>query len=245
MVAVMVVTTGCGAEPSIRSMPFGGPRAGQPIGQTGALLASVPRGNTPRTGNPTPVLTTRAFEVVLYELRRGIADSQTIHNRDEIYVYLSGHGEMDLDGDQIGIHRGSVVFVGAGVPHRLTPQPSLRAVVVFMSPASPGGSRSQVAAVPRGGLRRADENEWHPLISQGPIRGGAYLLPVIGGGDAPQVHAVGEINVVLAGSGDFRVGDEEPVHIGPGSVMYVPAGIPHSFETLTVDLLDLIFFSPG
>jgi mannose-6-phosphate isomerase-like protein (cupin superfamily) len=45
-------------------------------------------------------------------------DSQTPHQRDELYVVISGHGTFRRGGELVRFSPGDVLFVGAGVPHK-------------------------------------------------------------------------------------------------------------------------------
>ncbi len=45
-------------------------------------------------------------------------DPQTPHRQDELYVVVSGSGQLVLDGRPQPVAAGSVVFVPAGAPHR-------------------------------------------------------------------------------------------------------------------------------
>lgn len=64
------------------------------------------------------------------------------------------------------------------------------------------------------------------------------------GADTQQPHEQDEIYVVAAGSGVFRRGDER-VPFGPGDFLFVPAHVPHAFETFSADFVTwVIFFGP-
>ena len=52
------------------------------------------------------------------------------------------------------------------------------------------------------------------------------------GADLQQPHAQDELYIVERGSAVFRLG-EERVDCGPGSVLFVPAGADHRFESFT------------
>jgi hypothetical protein len=62
--------------------------------------------------------------------------------------------------------------------------------------------------------------------------------------DTQQPHAQEEIYIVAAGTGVFRRAAER-VPFGPGDFLFVPAGVPHAFETFTDDFKTwVIFFGP-
>jgi mannose-6-phosphate isomerase-like protein (cupin superfamily) len=72
---------------------------------------------------------------------------------------------------------------------------------------------------------------------------GVYRLPA--GGEDPQApHAEDEVYCVLEGRATVRVGEEERA-VEPGSVVYVPAGVPHRFTAIREALALLVFFAPA
>jgi len=61
--------------------------------------------------------------------------------------------------------------------------------------------------------------------------------------DDQQPHAEDEAYFVAAGTAVLRVGDEDR-QIGPGSVIFVAAGVVHHFHSITEHLQVLVFWSP-
>jgi mannose-6-phosphate isomerase-like protein (cupin superfamily) len=61
------------------------------------------------------------------------------------------------------------------------------------------------------------------------------------GHDPQQPHAQDELYVVQHGTGIFRRG-EEAVPFGPGDVLFVPARMPHRFETFSEDFATWVIF---
>src|SRR5205085_1832658 len=72
---------------------------------------------------------------------------------------------------------------------------------------------------------------------------GLYVLPA-GGVDGQQPHTEDEVYYVVRGAGAIRVGEEDR-SVGPGTVVYVPAAIPHRFHSIAEDLTILVFFAPA
>ena len=72
---------------------------------------------------------------------------------------------------------------------------------------------------------------------------GLYTLPA-GGTDPQKPHAEDEVYYIISGQGAIRVGDEDRA-VGPGSVVFVAAGIEHRFHSITEDLKILVFFAPA
>ena len=72
---------------------------------------------------------------------------------------------------------------------------------------------------------------------------GLYVLPA-GGVDHQQPHAEDEVYWVASGRGRVTVdGEERPV--GPGSVVFVAAGVEHRFHAIGEDLVILVAFGPA
>jgi mannose-6-phosphate isomerase-like protein (cupin superfamily) len=62
--------------------------------------------------------------------------------------------------------------------------------------------------------------------------------------DSQEPHARDEIYVVVSGYGTFRR-DEELVRFSPGDVLFVPANVPHRFESFSGDFRTwAVFFGP-
>lgn len=72
---------------------------------------------------------------------------------------------------------------------------------------------------------------------------GTYSLPV-GAVDPQGPHTEDEVYVVVRGRARF-VADSGEAEVGPGSVLYVPAGEAHRFVDVTEDLTVLVVFGPA
>lgn len=71
---------------------------------------------------------------------------------------------------------------------------------------------------------------------------GTYSIPA-GGLDDQTPHTEGEVYVVSAGRARLVTASGE-ADVGPGSVVYVPAGEPHQFVDVTEDLALVVIFAP-
>lgn len=61
--------------------------------------------------------------------------------------------------------------------------------------------------------------------------------------DRQRPHREDEVYYVISGRASIRVGDEDrPVR--PGSVVFVAAGVAHSFHDISEDLRVLVFWAP-
>jgi mannose-6-phosphate isomerase-like protein (cupin superfamily) len=72
---------------------------------------------------------------------------------------------------------------------------------------------------------------------------GLYTLAV-GATDLQTPHAEDEAYYVVSGRGRIRVGDEERA-VEPGTIVFVPARVPHRFFAIAQELTLLVFFSPA
>ncbi len=72
---------------------------------------------------------------------------------------------------------------------------------------------------------------------------GLYVLPK-DAEDLQSPHSEDEVYYVLHGRATMDVGDHEHL-VHPGSVVYVPAGLPHRFHSIEEDLKLLVVFAPA
>jgi len=70
----------------------------------------------------------------------------------------------------------------------------------------------------------------------------AYALPA-GGPDPQQPHGEDEVYVVLSGRATIAVGEEER-EVRAGSIVFVPARVPHRFHDIAEPLEVLVVFAP-
>ena len=75
----------------------------------------------------------------LYVLDAGATDPQSPHGEDELYYVVSGRGRVTVGGATRDIVPGSMVFVGATVPHRFHDIEERLELLVVFGPAE--GSR--------------------------------------------------------------------------------------------------------
>lgn len=80
------------------------------------------------------------LSVGLYVLAPGQPDRQRPHDEDEVYVVMSGRGRITVGVDVHDVSPGSVVFVGAAVPHRFHDITDELRLLVAFGPAE--GSRA-------------------------------------------------------------------------------------------------------
>jgi mannose-6-phosphate isomerase-like protein (cupin superfamily) len=91
--------------------------------------------------------------------------------------------------------------------------------------------------------RRLSGRAYLEFLRAAPLSMGLYVLPA-GGVDPQKPHAEDEVYYALAGRGRIRVGDEDsPVE--PGTLVFVPARVPHAFHDIQEELTLLVFFAPA
>lgn len=90
-------------------------------------------------------------------------------------------------------------------------------------------------------LKELDTRYWE-FLRGSTMSAGIYALPADGAD--PQVpHHEDELYVVIEGAAVVWVADESRPAC-PGSVIFVPAGVPHRFDSITADLMVLVVFAP-
>lgn len=71
----------------------------------------------------------------VYQIPAGSDDRETHtpHDRDEIYVGISGKGQLTADGEEFDVEANAIVFVKAGVEHYFHDVTDDLTVLVFFS----------------------------------------------------------------------------------------------------------------
>jgi mannose-6-phosphate isomerase-like protein (cupin superfamily) len=87
-----------------------------------------------------------------------------------------------------------------------------------------------------------EPNEYIEQLRTADLSFGTYTIPV-GGVDDQSPHAEDEIYVVTQGRARI-VTPNGAAEVGPGAVIYVPAGEVHRFVDMTEDLALLVMFAP-
>ena len=84
---------------------------------------------------------------------------------------------------------------------------------------------------------------WLEFFRAETLRTGLYVLPAEGV-DGQKPHAEDEVYYVIDGRAVLDIdGEDHPV--GPGSVLYVRAEVPHRFHSISEELSVLVFFASG
>ncbi|MGN9811651.1 cupin domain-containing protein [Micromonospora sp. BQ11] len=89
----------------------------------------------------------------------------------------------------------------------------------------------------------AAANDWVEHLRVPDLSVGTYCIPA-GGTDDQSPHTEDEIYVVTAGRARIVTSDGE-APVGPGAVIFVPAGEEHRFVDVTEDLALLVVFGPA
>jgi mannose-6-phosphate isomerase-like protein (cupin superfamily) len=88
----------------------------------------------------------------------------------------------------------------------------------------------------------AEPNHWIVHLSSDDLSLGTYSIPA-GGLDDQTPHTEDEIYVVRSGQATL-VTTSGIVDVGPGSVVFVPAGERHKFTEISEDLALVVIFAP-
>jgi len=84
---------------------------------------------------------------------------------------------------------------------------------------------------------------WVEHLRVADLSAGTYSIPA-GGTDEQSPHTEDEIYLVTAGRARLESGGDV-ADVGPGSVIYVPAGEVHRFTGIAEDLAVVVFFAPA
>jgi mannose-6-phosphate isomerase-like protein (cupin superfamily) len=76
----------------------------------------------------------------IYALAAGAKDTQSTHDEDEVYVVLKGRAELVVDGEEITLCEGSIVYVPADVPHEFVRIEEDLSLLVFFGSGGPSGA---------------------------------------------------------------------------------------------------------
>jgi mannose-6-phosphate isomerase-like protein (cupin superfamily) len=78
---------------------------------------------------------THDLSVGLYRLPAGGTDPQSPHTEDEVYHVIGGRATITVGDEERAVTAGSIVFVGADVPHRFHDIEEELVVLVIFGPA--------------------------------------------------------------------------------------------------------------
>ena len=84
---------------------------------------------------------------------------------------------------------------------------------------------------------------YHEFVRTHDLSVGLYVLAA-GATDPQGPHTEDEVYHVVSGRATIRVGDEDRA-VGPGSVVFVGADVPHRFHDIEEGLIILVFFGPA
>ncbi|MCF6522160.1 cupin domain-containing protein [Streptomyces sp. JJ36] len=90
--------------------------------------------------------------------------------------------------------------------------------------------------------RVANDGAYLQFLRERHMSVGLYALDK-GTPDTQTPHRQDEVYFVVSGRGSLTVGDET-TQVARGSVVYVPAGVPHRFHHISEDLRVMVVFAP-
>jgi len=92
-------------------------------------------------------------------------------------------------------------------------------------------------------IRRASGKLYQEFLRVPDLSAGLYVLDA-GATDPQQPHREDELYYVVSGQATITVGDEQRP-VGPGSLIFVAAGVTHRFHDITERLELLVVFGPA
>jgi mannose-6-phosphate isomerase-like protein (cupin superfamily) len=92
-------------------------------------------------------------------------------------------------------------------------------------------------------VRRESGKLFQEFLRVPDLSAGLYVLDA-GATDPQQPHREDELYYVVSGQGTITVGDEQRP-VGPGSLIFVAAGVAHRFHDITERLELLVVFGPA
>jgi mannose-6-phosphate isomerase-like protein (cupin superfamily) len=97
--------------------------------------------------------------------------------------------------------------------------------------------------LPRLFAERPAGHNYFELIRVPAMSAGLYVLQP-GEPDRQAPHREDELYYVIGGKAMIRVGKEDQP-VGPGSAIFVAAGVEHNFHSITAELRVLVVFAPA
>jgi mannose-6-phosphate isomerase-like protein (cupin superfamily) len=91
-------------------------------------------------------------------------------------------------------------------------------------------------------MRKRSGRAYHELVRVDALSAGVYELGV-GDVDRQRPHGEDEVYVVVRGRARATVGDET-FGVSAGTLLYVPATVPHRFHEIEEDLTVVVVFAP-
>jgi mannose-6-phosphate isomerase-like protein (cupin superfamily) len=91
--------------------------------------------------------------------------------------------------------------------------------------------------------RKRDGKRYLEFLRVPAMSAGIYVLPA-GGADPQSPHQEDEMYYVVSGRARMNTGSEEQV-VGPGTIIFVAAGVEHRFYDISEELTVLVFFAPA
>jgi mannose-6-phosphate isomerase-like protein (cupin superfamily) len=109
-----------------------------------------------------------------------------------------------------------------------------------------GASLRSVDAFELGEVRATLESSgrpYHEIVRSHDLSAGLYVLPA-GVEDHQTPHTEDEVYYVISGRARISVADDDR-EVSSGSVVFVPADVPHRFHDIEAELVVLVVFGPA
>jgi mannose-6-phosphate isomerase-like protein (cupin superfamily) len=214
-------------------------KAPPPLSLAGALALPLPEGRRSALAFHDGDIEVRIFTP------RG-TDTQTPHDRDELYIVASGHGKFRA-GDRVETFApGALLYVAAHETHRFEDfSDDFATWVVFYGavkrPPAAGRTGLHLSLAAARALKPPPDRASTEAFVDGDVEVRFAALSTRG----MQVpHERDEFYIVATGSGRYRIEDAE-FAIGPGDLLFAAARAEHGFVERTADFSEwVVFYGP-
>ena len=175
----------------------------------------------------------------------GMVSAVSSPPRDRIYYFYEGSGIINVNGFDITITEGLVLFISAGVSRQVIQVGSDMKIIIAEMKSTSGTIQSPFSKFTKAqteATRNPGQNVWNPFLNERSATFGLYMLPHSQGGDGRLVHTTDELNIVVDGASTFET-DNGTVSIQKGSVVFVRRGNGHLFNELASNIDILILWN--
>ncbi len=181
----------------------------------------------------------------LMEVATGTNVAASSPNGDQVYHFFDGSGTMNINGEEVSMAKGDVVFVAGGVSREITNADTKITIILTELKSATGATQAPFTKFTKAQTeagRSGSANIWNPFLNERSVTFGLYMLPMSRGGDGRLVHTTDELNIIANGSSTFQT-DGGTVTVQAGSVVFVRAGNGHFFRSLSSDIDILILWN--
>ena len=173
-------------------------------------------------------------------------DPQTPHDRDELYIVATGHGNFRVGERVEAFAPGALLYVAAHEVHRFEDfSDDFATWVVFYGavkqPPAIGRTGWALSLAAARALKPPPDRASAEAFIDGDVEV-RFAAPATHGMQVP--HDRDEFYIVATGSGRYRI-EETEVAIGPGDLLFAAAHAEHGFVERSDDFAEwIVFYGP-